>query len=202
MMSTDTELSILVDRLQAGDDSAREELIRASLGRLERLARKMLRGFPLVQRWEDTGDVLQNSLLRLDRALRAVVPESSRQFIGLAAEQIRRELLDLARHYSGAHGLGRNHQSGMHVGDAERDGLDPMAETGEPDELERWTAFHTAVEQLPAAEREVFMLTFYHKWTQPQIAELFQVDERTVRRWWQGATVRLTEKLGGKLPGQ
>ena len=29
------------------------------------------------------------------------------------------------------------------------------------------------------------MLTFYHGWTQAEIAELFQVDERTIRRRWQ-----------------
>jgi DNA-directed RNA polymerase specialized sigma24 family protein len=37
-------------------------------------------------------------------------------------------------------------------------------------------------EQLPAQERGVVSLMFYHGWTQPQIAELFQVDQRTIRR--------------------
>jgi hypothetical protein len=54
----------------------------------------MLRGFPAVQRWADTRDVLQASLLRLLHALEEVRPSSSRDFFGLAAEQIRRELLD------------------------------------------------------------------------------------------------------------
>jgi RNA polymerase sigma factor (sigma-70 family) len=46
------------------------------------------------------------------------------------------------------------------------------------------SAFHAAVEQLPDAEREVVELTFYHGLTQPEIAELLGVDERTVRRRW------------------
>ena len=68
------------------------------------------------------------------------------------------------------------------------------------DDLDRWRAFHEAVHRLPAEEREVFMLTFYHGWTQPEIATLFQVDERTIRRRWQAASVRLAEILGGTLP--
>ena len=44
-------------------------------------------------------------------------------------------------------------------------------------------------------------LTFYHGWTQTQIAELFRVDERTVRRRWQAACQALHKALGGQLPG-
>ena len=194
-------LSLLVDRLQAGDATAREELIRAAHGRLEQLARKMLRQFPKVARWEQTDDVLQNALLRLDRALKAVVPESSRKFLGLAAEQMRRELLDMARHYQGAMGLGRNHQSGIQVGEAEsQGGLDPSDGSPEEAELERWTAFHESVAKLSEDDREVFMLTFYHGCTQVQIAEQLGIDERTVRRRWRTASLRLNELVGGDLP--
>ena len=97
-----------VDRLHAGDSTAGDELLRAVAFRLEGLARRMLRGHPAVRRWADTDDVLQNALLRLLRALRTVRPDSMRSFYGLAAEQIRRELLDLARHFYGPQGVGTN----------------------------------------------------------------------------------------------
>jgi hypothetical protein len=51
-----------LDRMQAGDRVARDELLRGFGDRLERLARKMLRRFPSVGRWVETEDVLQNSL--------------------------------------------------------------------------------------------------------------------------------------------
>ena len=70
-----------------------------------------------------------------------------------------------------------------------------------PADLDRWAQFHTAVENLPSEQREVIGLTFYHGWTQAEIAELFQVDERTVRRRWQAACQALNETLGGQLPG-
>ncbi len=67
-------------------------------------------------------------------------------------------------------------------------------------ELERWQALHEAVETLPVEEREVFGLVFYHGWTQGQIAELLNVNERTIRRYWQSVCMRLSEMLQGELP--
>src|SRR5580692_10001775 len=88
-----------LERIRPGDLSARDELLRNFCGRLEALARKMLRRFPQVKRWAQTDDVLQNALLRLLRSLQKVEPASVRDFLGLAAVEMRRELLDLARHF-------------------------------------------------------------------------------------------------------
>ena len=44
---------------------------------------------------------------------------------------------------------------------------------------------------MPRREREVVGLVFYHGWTQAQVAELFRVDVRTIRRWWESALVKL-----------
>jgi RNA polymerase sigma factor (sigma-70 family) len=56
------------------------------------------------------------------------------------------------------------------------------------------------VDQLPIEEQEVVGLTFYNGWTQAQIADLFGVDERTVRRRWRSACLTLSEALGGRFP--
>src|SRR5205814_1741572 len=109
MDSPALDTNFLTDRLgrsRAGDPEALNELLSAYWGRLERLARKMLGRFPDVRRVTETGDVLQNALVRLVRALERVEVGSTRDFFGLAAEQMRRELLDLARHYYGPNGLG------------------------------------------------------------------------------------------------
>jgi RNA polymerase sigma-70 factor (ECF subfamily) len=186
-----TQLVQWVDRMRAGDASARDELIRGFQGRLEALARKMVGRDPRVRRWVDAEDVLQNALLRLLRALETVKPDSTRAFFGLAAEQMRRELLDLARHYYGPEGEGANHDSVSPRPDDSRPGLDPSAPDAAANDLERWTRFHEEVERLPVHEREVVGLVFYHGWTQAQVAELFQRHERTIRRWWELALVRL-----------
>ena len=49
--------------------------------------------------------------------------------------------------------------------------------------------------RLPAQEREIVGLIYYHGWSQAQVAELFQVNVRTVRRWWESALVKLHREL-------
>lgn len=100
-----------LDRLNAGDEAARGELINTACGRLTRLARKMLHADGRVRRWEQTDDVFQSAMVRLCRALQQTTPQTARQFFRLAALQIRRELIDLARHYYGRHGSGPKHPS-------------------------------------------------------------------------------------------
>src|SRR5262245_42821408 len=63
-----------VDRWQAGDQGAVDDLLRAAHRRVERIARTMLRNFPAVRGGADTADVVQGALLRLLQALRALRP--------------------------------------------------------------------------------------------------------------------------------
>ena len=154
------QIQIRLDRLRAGDESARDELLDIACGRLRRLAHRMLRAYPAIRRWEDTDDVLQNAVLRLCRALKDVRPESVRSFLNLAALQIRRELIDLARHYEGPEGPGRHHLSRARTdaSGAASDPLDTSTDTDDPAGLASWTEFHNTVESLPVTEREVFHL--------------------------------------------
>lgn len=189
-------------RIAAQDPSAMNDLLDRVNGRLERLTRKMLHGFPGVHRWEDTSDVMQSALVKLFRSLEQVRPESTRAFIGFAAEQIRRTLIDLARHYQGPQGHGANHASGVmtHGPDSDRQNFDvPDAGSGD-DNLDLWYSLHQAVAKLPVAEREVFSLSFYHGWKQAEIANLMQVSERTVRRFWTSACDLLKQTIGRELP--
>ncbi len=185
-----------LDRMLAGDAAAREELFRHAAGRLERLTRKMLQGFPGVRRWAQTDDVLQNALVRLLRALQDVRPKSMREFFGLSAEQIRRELIDLARHYYGPQGVGANHAS-LGAGAAiERADL-----THEPSALAGWCEFHEQVQKLPETEREVMLLLFYQELPQAEAAAILGVSVRAVQRRWQSALLKLHQVLKGQWPG-
>ncbi len=157
--------------------------------RLEQLARKMLRSFPNVRCHVDTDDVLQNSLLRFLHTLQHYAPTSTRHFFNLATTHMRRELLDIARKKSGKGTVP------LHI--AWSDGSTP-SESSPHDQadFDRWITFHDALDQLPIEEREVVSLVFYHGWTQQQIADLFQVDTRTIRRRWSNACKRLKEIVG------
>ena len=188
-----------VERWQIGDRAAADELLQAVGARLEHLTRKMLRGFPRVRDWAETVDVLQGSLIRLLNTLQKMRPDSTRHFFNLAAVHIRRELLDLARRYR-AEKFTRPPSPGS-TDESHGAGLsEPADKNAEDGDLDLWCRFHEAVDQLPAEEREVLGLVFYHGWTQAQIAALFQVTERTIRRYWQVACIKLAEALGGALP--
>jgi len=143
-----------LERLRAGDEGARRELLGAAGDRLTRLTRAMLRDYQRLRRWEETGDVLQGALLRLSRALEAVTPATAREFYRLAALQIRRELIDLARHYFGPEGAGAHHESvgGESAGPAAQPGDPTCGPTG----LAAWAEFHEQAGALPEDEREVF----------------------------------------------
>ena len=154
----------------------------------------MLRHYPHVRRWEQTDDLLQAALLRLHRSLAQVHPEGVPHFDNLASAQIRRELIDLARHYHGPEGLGANHHT---------DGTDPHGRlaqiadgSGRPESLEEWAAFHEAVDRLPAEERQVVDLLWYRGLTHTQAAEALGVATKTVQRRWASARLMLGDALG------
>ena len=94
-----TAITPLLKRLREGDRTAENELASVILARFEALARRMLHKFPGVKRYEDTADLVQESMIRLLRSLREVSPTNTREFFGLAAEQIRRQLLDLLKRH-------------------------------------------------------------------------------------------------------
>lgn len=185
-----TKLQHCLELVRQGNVEAREEAIAHTCERLRKLTRKMLKGYPGVRRWSETDDVLQNAMLRLHRALAEVNPESSKQFYGLAAVQIRRELVDLARHYFGAEGIGAKHLTDG--GKAVEAKLDHHAE---PDSLDDWTTFHGEVEKLPEEEREVVSLLWYDGLNQHEVAEALGISLATVKRRWQSARLLLFEQL-------
>jgi len=199
-----THLQGCLDRIRAGDDAARAELLQSATNRMTQLAHVMLKDFQRVRRWEETGDIVQNSLIRLHRALAAVTPPSVRDFYRLATTQIRRELIDLARHYYGPEGLGRRYQTNARDSDSKTPAppaYDKPDSSNGPARLALWSEFHERVEDLPEEEREVFDLVWYQGLTHTEAANLLGVSAKTVKRRWQAACLELHARLGGELPG-
>jgi RNA polymerase sigma-70 factor (ECF subfamily) len=190
-----TKLNGWLADMRRGDVTARNEVIAHACDRLRTLTHRMLRGFQRVRRWAETDDVLQNSLLRLHRALAEVRPETPRQFYALAAQQIRRELLDLARQQYGPEGIGANQDTDSGIA-AEKQ----SSPADEPHTLDGWTRFHEQVEKLSDENREVFDLLWYEGLTQPEAATVLGVSLKTVKRRWQDARLFLFEAMKGEPP--
>lgn len=191
-------LSGWLARLDRGDPAALDEVIRRSVDRLRQLTRRLLDRFPRVRRWAQTDDVLQNALVRLLRALRAVRPETAAGFFALANEQVRRELIDLARHFYGPQGLGARHATP----DPTREPADRVDLSHEPAALAEWCELHRQIGSLPEEERTVVGLLYYQGLTQAEAAAVLRVTVRTVQRRWQAALLKLHRVVEGGWPGK
>lgn len=180
-----------------------EPLIVLASERLLRLTRKMLRNYPHLRRWEQTEDIFQTAVMKLYRSLSAVRPVSVREFFGLAVVQIRRTLIDLARHHFGPEGEAAHHHSDRMVPSDGGDKLssrEPVSRTCRPETLAQWSEFHALIDRLPPSERDVFHLTWYAGLPQKDIAELLQISLPTVQRRWYSAQLKLYELLQGESP--
>ena len=198
-VGTDTQLQHLIDRGLNGDAAAHDALLHHACDRLLRLTRKMFHGYPNLRRWEQTDDVFQNSMVRLHRAMAGVLVESVRHFFNLAAVQVRRELLDLAKHHFGPEGGGANHHTDGQPADDEGGAIHDSA--AEPDDLSGWGEFHAQVEKLPADELEVVNVLYYEGLTQDEAAKVLGISFRTLKRRWQSAKLKLHEVLNREREG-
>lgn len=190
----------LIQKVNQGDAAARQELLTVTSDRLERLTRNMKKDFPSVSRWEETGDVFQNVMIRLNSALEKVEINDVRHFLRLAALHIRRELLDLCRKHDRRN---RHHQTQMATRDEQTDAPalnDPMETTHDPKRVAEWGEFHETIESLPDDQKEIVELLWYHGLTQLAAAEVMGITHKQVRTLWRNARLHLHEKLGGDAP--
>jgi RNA polymerase sigma-70 factor (ECF subfamily) len=186
-----------LDRMRAGETEAENDLVKVVQVRLRALVNRKFRGFPNLRGVADSDDVFQNSVMRLLTALRRIRPATTRDFMGLAAVRIRCTLLDLARSVKGKRTV-----SLSPPGSTDSPTRDEPA-APEAVDMDEWVELHEAVDRLPAEEREVVGLYFYHGWKQEEIAALLKISARTVRRRWDSACrkIRKLANLDCQRPG-
>ena len=164
----------------------------------------MLRG-NRVGRWEQSEDLLQQALLRLNRLLEQAPPSGGREMLELAAVGMRHALIDFARRYFGPMGIGAHHLTDpgrSHTGDDWSEFLVSRedAPNSRMESVEQWQQLYAAIDELPDEERKVVDLIFIHELTQVEAATVLGVALKTVGRRWRRALVNLHETLRDKLP--
>src|SRR5256885_411390 len=101
MAETTLAMQSLLDRLNAGDPRAKNDLIARANDRLAIVARRLLRSFPKVRAEEETIGIVNEAYPRLDKAMADLKPATVRQFLGLASLKMRQTLLDMVRRLTG-----------------------------------------------------------------------------------------------------
>lgn len=159
----------------------------AQYRRIHELASKMLADFPRVRQMDDTSDVAHTAMIRLTAALQSVEPESELHFWRMVALQIRRTLQDLARQARRMVSL-VDHAKTLHG--ADKHALHQA----------NWAEFHERTAQLPQPQREVLELYYYAGLSQEQVADLLDLDVRTIQRRWRRAKLSLHQLVFECVP--
>ena len=192
--SESAAVSELLERARTGNPDAVNTLIERTVQRLRHLARQMLNSSPALRRWTGSDDLLQNALIRLMRALQAVQPDCSRRYFRLAALQMRRELIDFARHCRGPGGYAANHASGDGGFLIDAGG---RVDSDQPDRIAQWAELHAHIGTLEESHREIVDLIYYQGLSQADAAEVLGVSVRTVQRRWHTVLLELNQFLEG-----
>ena len=179
------DVTHLLEAVGHGDPKAAEELLPLIYEELRRLAtHKMAREAP--------GQTLQPTALVHEAWLRLVGDGDSRwqnraHFFAAAAEAMRRILVDSAR---------RKHAL-RHGGSQVRVEVDETALEAPADD-EKVLQVHDALEVLAAEDpqkAEIVKLRFFGGLSHKEIAQALSVNEKTVRRHWEVAKVRLFQVI-------
>ena len=204
MSETTLVMQHALDRLRSGDEAAADELIEVASARLLVHARRMFQGFPSLKQWEETGDIAQTTVIRLQNALKSSIPDSPAGFFGMAAQHIRWVLLDLKRRHFGRNSGDESAAAPARVvhanaaSDPEQStvpGIDVADDTNDPSRLAAWCEFHEYVETMSEDLRSVVELLWYHELTQVEAAEILDVDEKTIRTRWRKARLQLHDVM-------
>jgi RNA polymerase sigma factor (TIGR02999 family) len=180
------DVTHLLDRWNAGDPAALQELLAVVHGELRGLAAGLLRHERVDHTLQPT-DLVHEAYLRLT-SLRAMPLEGRRHFYGAAAGVMRRILVDHAR------ARGRQKRGGP---DAQRVPLE-LALNAPIDlrlDFERLDEALTALAALAPAKARVVELRYFAGLSIQETADVMDISPATVKRHWEFARAWLYRAL-------
>jgi RNA polymerase sigma factor (TIGR02999 family) len=185
---SEIELSTLLTRARSGDSAAEGELVGAIYPELRRLARRYLSAERKTHTLQTT-ELIHEAWLRLF-GTHEVSVNDRRHLMALMALQMRRTLVDYARHRNAAKGTG----SAIRVSwsDAEE-----LLATPDEDVLAIDNAVR-ALESVDPRAAKVVELRFFGGFLESEVAETLGISIATIRRDWVFARAWLYHRLTGR----
>lgn len=188
-----THFGRLLDRIRAGEPTARDQLINDAYGRVHDLAHFILRGeFPDARRGIETDDIAIETLERFTVRLREGllrVPDNPAELFGYAATIIRNLVIDEVKRRAGPKFRTQFPDGELHP-DHEDDRSGGLS-NGVLDRL----AMQEAVAQLSEDERKLVNLRYVWGLSDDEIAAELACDPSTVRRRLRRILERLRDEL-------
>lgn len=183
-----SQVTIILEAIEKGDDSAAERLLPVVYEELRRLA-----AFKMAS--EAAGQTLQPTALVHEAWLRLVGEnhswENRRHFFSAAAEAMRRILIERAR----------QRQRLKHGGDLHKTTLDEldMAITADDHTVLLVNEALEKLAQQDATSAELIKLRFFAGLTNVEAAEVLGIAERSAKRTWAYARAWLYEEIKDQL---
>jgi len=180
-----TQVTRILESIQAGDPRAAEQLLPLVYEELRRLAASKMA-------MEVPGHTLQATALVHEAWLRLAGQRNQNYpnrhcFFGAAAEVMRRILVDRAR----------RRRAVRHGGDQERVQLDAIdIPQGNDEQVQAVNEVLDQLAKLDSEKAEIVKLHFFVGLSFEEIATLLDVNERTVRRHWTFAKAWMCKELG------
>ncbi|MGB8537090.1 MAG: sigma-70 family RNA polymerase sigma factor [Acidobacteriaceae bacterium] len=184
MCAADGEVTLLLKAMKNGDESASEKLFPLLYGELHRLARSYMRGERPDHTLQPTA-LINEAYLRLARD--NVDWQSRQHFIGVAANVMRRLLVDHAR----------AHNAERRSGGADRvelgEGL--MVSIERSDEVLALHDALTGLEGVDPRQAKVVELRYFGGFSVAEIGDILEMSPRSVKRHWALARIWLLKQM-------
>lgn len=157
------QTALMITELKKGNRRAMQQLYGESVGRLTAVCRRY------VQNEEDVKDILQDSYIKIFKALRDFVPQNENSLNSWMARIVANEALNHLR---------QNRKNMMmestdNIADVEDDGDDPETQEVETELL------YEMIRQLPEGYRTVLNLYVIEEYSHKEIAKMLGISEYT-----------------------
>lgn len=192
----DVDVTRLLRRARDGSDTARESLFRLTYDELRQIARRELKRRHSGGTLSVTS-VVHRAYLRLVSSEEGQLGEYENRlhFFGTAARAMRSAIVDYARYKT------RQKRGGDEPDVALEDVLSPEAEAQPLETLLTVESALSRLEEVDADLARVVELIFFGGMMQKEVAELLDINVRTVQRRWRKAKLILREFLAEEKEG-
>lgn len=203
MSDHSTTLRYWLNKHNAGDPGAMNELLRFSQAQILGYIRQRIRGYRRLAPYVDSHDVLVNVQIKVAQCFRDEQFHNLMHFLRLTARLARHQMIDLSRKYFGPLGAGTNE---VHVGGAASndsttvDGIEPIAAEKSPVENALRTEVDEVIAALPPEHRDLFDLMYHNQMSRSDAAEALGVSISTLDRRWIAAREAFLDLYGKELP--